>query len=65
MELDLKPRVYHFYDSKNPLHDEYNEKISNEIKIFKLNNPRIKFISVDISELEPEADDFVKKVTGK
>ena len=59
------PELYHFYDSSNPLHDEFNTEVLNVIKTVK-DDYGLTVISIDLNEIDTkECDPFIRLLTGK
>ena len=64
-DLNMDPVLYHIYDSKNPLHEEYNSNVLRIIKSVKLETG-LQVVSIDLDELESEeCDKLVREITGK
>ena len=65
-QLDLSPKIFHFYDSANPLHDEFNNLCFQSVAQFKETNPNVQVVSIDLAEIRSkEAADFIEQATGK
>ena len=65
MQISFEPLIFHFYDSWNPLHNDFHSHNSKPIQQFKRESG-VKVVSIDLDSIsDPLSDRWIKLATGK